>query len=42
MMFDSIFSTLSTDASVTLPGLLIALGVALVLGLAISLVYRAC
>jgi len=39
MMFDSIFSTLSTDASVTLPGLLIALGVALVLGLAISLVY---
>ena len=39
MMFDSIFSTLSTDASATLPGLLIALGVALVLGLAISLVY---
>lgn len=38
-MFDSIFSTLSTDASLTLPGLLVALGTALVLGLAISLVY---
>ncbi|MGI6546432.1 MAG: DUF4956 domain-containing protein [Fastidiosipilaceae bacterium] len=38
-MFDSIFSTLSADDSLTLPGLLIALGVALALGLAISLVY---
>ena len=38
-MFDSIFSTLSTDTSFTLPGLLISLGTALVLGLTISLVY---
>ncbi len=38
-MFDSIFSTLSADASLTLPGLLLALGAALALGLAISLVY---
>ncbi len=38
-MFDSIFSTLSADDSLTLPGLLITLGVALLLGLAISFVY---
>ncbi len=38
-MFDSIFSVLSTDASLTLLDLLIALGVALVLGLAVSQVY---
>lgn len=38
-MFDSVFSALSTDAALTLPGLLMALGVALALGLAISLVY---
>lgn len=38
-MFDSIFSVLSTDSALTLSGLLIALGVALVLGLTVSLVY---
>lgn len=38
-MFDSIFSVLSTDSSLTLSGLLIALGVSLVLGLTVSLVY---
>ncbi len=39
-MLDSIFSTLSTDTSLTLSALLVALGVALVLGLIISLVYK--
>lgn len=39
-MFDSIFNTLSDDASVTLSGLLIALFTALLLGLAISAVYQ--
>lgn len=38
-MLDSIVSVFSTDASLTLPGLLAALGAAFVLGLAISLVY---
>ena len=38
-MFDSIFSVLSTDSALTLSGLLVALGVALVLGLTVSLVY---
>jgi len=38
-MFDSIFSVLSTDSALTLSGLLIALGVSLVLGLTVSLVY---
>lgn len=38
-MFDSIFSVLSTDSSLTLSGLLITLGVSLVLGLTVSLVY---
>lgn len=38
-MFDSIFSTLSTDTSLTLTGLLLALGVAFALGLTISFVY---
>lgn len=38
-MFNSIFSTLSTDTSMTFSGLLIALGAAFLLGLSISLVY---
>ncbi len=38
-MFDSIFSVISADSALTLPGLLTALGVALVLGLSVSLVY---
>ena len=38
-MFDSIFSVLSTDSALTLSGLLIALGAALVLGMMVSLVY---
>lgn len=39
-MFDSIFNALSSDTTVTLSGLLIALFTALVLGLAISAVYQ--
>lgn len=38
-MFDSIFSVISADSALTLPGLLTALGVALVFGLSVSLVY---
>ncbi len=38
-MFDSVLTMFSADAALTLPGLLILLGVALALGLAISLVY---
>ena len=38
-MFDSIFTTTDAETVLSLPGILIALGVAFVLGLAISLVY---
>jgi len=38
-MFDSIFTTADAETGVSLPGMLIALGVSFVLGLAISLVY---
>lgn len=38
-MFDSIFSVTTSDAAITLPGLLAALGVAMAMGLVISLVY---
>lgn len=38
-MFDSLFATTSLDATVTLPGLLSALGMAFVLGLMVSIVY---
>ena len=38
-MFDSIFTVFNTDTSFTLSALLLALGAALMLGLAISLVY---
>ncbi len=38
-MFDSIFTTADAETVLSLPGMLIALGVAFVLGLAISLVY---
>ncbi len=38
-MFESFFSMFTTDATLTIPDLLVALGVSLVLGLVISLVY---
>ncbi len=38
-MFDSIFTTTNAETVLSLPGMLIALGVAFVLGMAVSLVY---
>ena len=38
-MFDSIFTTTDAETVLSLPGMLIALGVAFVLGMAVSLVY---
>jgi len=38
-MFESLFSSVSADTSITFPALLAALGTAFVLGIAISLVY---
>ena len=38
-MFDSIFTTADAETVLSLPGMLIALGVAFVLGMAVSLVY---
>ncbi|MGI6004802.1 MAG: DUF4956 domain-containing protein [Christensenellales bacterium] len=38
-MFDSIFDNTAADAAISLPGLLLALGAALCIGLLISLVY---
>lgn len=38
-MFDSIFTTSDAETVLSLPGMLIALGVAFVLGLTVSLVY---